>query len=338
MSSDERNIRILQRFIVKSPLSHIGESISTESYLSENMILQPDGSVEPVFAYSGNAWRGQLRDLAATYMLEHLENPTLALDSFHLLYSGGAIGGTQKTDISQIRAYRRLIPMISLLGGGVGNQILPGKMRVSELYPVCIEAPASLYPADDDLRRTVSYRSLTMEKSFTRTDDAKNPAYDHIIQRPAEPETPAIEGAQASFLPDEKPKTKAKESNEPAQQMRFTSELIIPGTILHGHIDLLDVTEVELGCFVAALHTFSRSPHIGGQASRGHGQVGLKTIMLDLDTGEMIEPFVLVDGSAVLSDRAQQAKNAYDAHVRDIYDGMLAENGAEIKALIGAAA
>jgi hypothetical protein len=49
-------------------------------------------AIEEVFSYSGNAWRGQLRDLAASYMLDALGSPTLSLDAFHLLYSGGRIG------------------------------------------------------------------------------------------------------------------------------------------------------------------------------------------------------------------------------------------------------
>jgi hypothetical protein len=46
-------------------------------------------AIEEVFSYSGNAWRGQLRDLAASYMLDALGSPTLSLDAFHLLSQGG---------------------------------------------------------------------------------------------------------------------------------------------------------------------------------------------------------------------------------------------------------
>lgn len=321
------NVRISQRFTLRSPLSHIGETISTTAYLVQEPILQPDGAVEEIFAYSGNAWRGQLRDLMATYLLERIGNPTIGLDAFHLLYSGGSIGGAQTTDIAQARAYRSLLPMIALLGGGVGNQVLPGKARVSNAYPACREAMPALRTFPGDLSPDVSYRSLTTEKSFSRKDDAKNDLVNAVIMN----REPAL--AQGQLIPDATPKPK---SETPPQQMRMTVELVIAGTTLLSHVDLLDVSEVELGCFVAALHTFSRSPHIGGQARMGHGLVALVTDMLDLDTGEVVTPFVTIDGAPVLSRRATDAKQAYDEHLRGMYDAMLAANGADIRRMIGA--
>ena len=138
-----RHVKLMGTFITRSPLSHIGETISTGSYLVQEPILQPDGSIEEVFCYSGNAWRGQLRDLSATYMLTQLKT-TVPLEAFHLLYSGGRIGGEQKVDIGAARAMRSAIPHVSLFGGGVGNQILPGKLRVSNAYPICAEAMPAL--------------------------------------------------------------------------------------------------------------------------------------------------------------------------------------------------
>src|SRR5690606_33522349 len=112
--------RILCQFTLRSPLSHVAETISTTAYLNQDPVLQPDGTVEEVFVYNGNSWQDQLRDLIATYFLEHVGSPQIGLDAFHLLYSGGSIGGNQQTDIAQARAYRRLIPPIALLGGGIG--------------------------------------------------------------------------------------------------------------------------------------------------------------------------------------------------------------------------
>lgn len=326
------NVRILQRFVLRSPLSHIAESIGTSSFLVQEPVLQPDGSVEEVFVYSGNAWRGALRDLMATYLLERLDNPTVALDAFHLLYSGGAIGGPQQTDIEQARRMRRLIPPLALLGGGVGNQILPGKLRVSNLYPVCREAPAIPGMEEHRLRRVVSYRQLTTEKSHTRKDDSKDPRYNHVLER-ATPALPDPESGQAELpLADRK-----RQEKEPAQQMRFTVELVIAGTELLGFIDAEDVSEVELGCLVSAYYLFSRSPFLGGQAARGYGLVSLETTMVDRDTGEVIRPFVAVADRCLLSPRAEQAKQAYDEHLLHLYTAAIESQAGVIKALIGGA-
>lgn len=323
------NWRIMHVFRTLSPLSHIAEAISTTSYLVEEPIVQPDGTIEKVFCYSGNAWRGQLRDLAATYLLEKLGNPTMKLDAFHLLYSGGSIGGAQQTDLEKARRYRQILTPVALFGGGIGSQVLPGKLRISNFYPVCREAPPSFVTDFEELRETISYRDLTFEKSFTRKDDTKDDRINApLLATPTD--------AQAMLLAEpEAPAEEKKEKKEPAQQMRMTSELLIAGTILRGHIDLLDASEVELGCLVSALHLFSRSPHIGGQASRGHGLVSLSTTLVDLDSGE-IHSFLDVTDRSLLSEVAIQAKDAYDQHVRSLYDAMLASQDAEIRQMIGA--
>src|SRR5690606_18060398 len=134
---------------------------------------------------------------------------------------------------------RRQIPMIALWGGGVGNQILPGKMRVANCYPVCREAPPSLLPEPHPLRERVSYRQLTVEKSFSRKDDAKDDRYARWMVEP-EPRL-----AQGELLPSE-PAPKPKANDGPADQMRMTVELLIAGTVLETAIDILDCTEVEL--------------------------------------------------------------------------------------------
>ena len=46
------NYRIYGCFKTKSPLSHISESISTNSYLVQDPILQPDGEIEEDMMYN----------------------------------------------------------------------------------------------------------------------------------------------------------------------------------------------------------------------------------------------------------------------------------------------
>lgn len=327
-----RNVRLFGTFTLRSPLSHIGEAISTTSYLVEEPILQPDGEVEPVFSYSGNAWRGQLRDLAASYLLDQLGIQRLPLDAFHLLFSGGRIGGEQQVDLEKARQYRRNIPMLAIFGGGVGNQILPGKLRVSNAYPLCVEALPVLPEYLLERAVNVSYRSLTFEKSFSRKDDSKDDRLNHYagIGLP--------EPGQMALLGDggAEQKTK-KEKDGPADQMRMTAELLAAGSVLYTQIDCLDVTEVELGALVSALHRFSRSPHIGGQANKGHGRVALEYRLLDLDTGEIVDFLRVDDGPSKLAPPAEQAKQAYDEFLRLQLDAYLASHQHELRALLGAA-
>lgn len=316
--------RLFGEFNTLSPLSHIGEAISTITYLVEEPILQPSGQIEPVFSYNGNAWRGQLRDLAATYMLQKL-GCTVSLDAFHLLFSGGKIGGEQSIDLTYARAMRRAVPMVALFGGGVGNQIMPGKLRVGSSYPVCIEAMPVLRDSYHADCLKTSYRQLTMEKSYTRMDDAKKP---DMMQH--------LAGADVLLLECSDKKT--KKDGDVSTQMRMTSELLIPGVTLVHEIDLLDVSDIELGVIASAIHAFSASPYIGGQCNRGHGKVAYKSRIVNMQTGENFG-FAKIDGEgpARLGDIAQQAKDAYDAHLRAQYDAFLQSTASEIQGLLGAA-
>jgi hypothetical protein len=311
------NYRLSGTFTLRSPLSHIGESHSTTSFLVEEPVLQPDGSVEQVFCYSGNAWRGQLRDLSATYMLEHLGAPMLPVDSFHLLFSGGRIGGEQAVDIEQARRYRRIVPMLALFGGGVGNQILPGKLRVGNSYPVCREAMVALPAHLGEVAAARSYRELTFIKDFSRRDDSRDDRLGAYLLAPPEGE-------------------QRRRDDGPADQMRMSVELVAAGTQLATEIDALDVSEIELGALVSALHQFSRSPHIGGQANRGHGRVDLQYVYTDLDSGES-GAFVAVHGGvSLLAPPAEEAKWAYDQFLREQYDRLLAAQGGDMLQVLGA--
>lgn len=314
------NLRLIQIFTTKSPLSHISESHSTTSYLVETPILQPNGGVKKVFQYNGNAWRGALRDLSAIYMLEALGNLRVPLPTFHLFFSGGAIGGEQKTDIAAVRKMRETIPHLSLFGGGVCNQIVAGKMRVSSLLPLCAEAIPALPERLQQKAQAVKYSTITHEQDFTRKDDAK----DVRLEKYLIPNT------------DELLKGKKKGATEVSTQMRMTAELVNTGVELYGEIDLMDITEVELGNVTAALHLFGRSPVLGGQSNKGHGRVNLDIRYVNLDNGESGDFMRISSESAPITYAiANSAKAAYDQHAQKLRDQLSSSDKSEVGALLG---
>lgn len=314
------NYRIYGCFKTKSPLSHISESISTNSYLVQDPILQPDGEIEEVFAYNGNAWRGQLRDLSATYLLEKL-GMKVDLDAFHLLFSGGKIGGDQSIDIAKAKLMRKVVPHISIFGGGIGTQIMQGKLKVGSSYPLCVEALPVLHNQYHQQAKNISYADLTTEKSFTRFDDSKN--FD-LHDKVSLTDQPLLE-------------TKSKKKDgDVSTQMRMTSELLIAGVMLVHEIDLVSVDEIELGAFVSALVQFAQVPYIGGQSNKGHGRVDYVAQIVNTKTGEMQELFKMDADIPKLSEVAQQAKDAYDDHLMKIYNAFLEQKESEIRGLLGA--
>ena len=313
------NYRIYGCFKTKSPLSHISESISTNSYLVQDPILQPDGEIEEVFAYNGNAWRGQLRDLSATYLLEKL-GMKVDLDAFHLLFSGGKIGGDQSIDIAKAKLMRKVVPHISIFGGGIGTQIMQGKLKVGSSYPLCVEALPVLHSQYYQQAKNISYADLTTEKSFTRFDDSKN--FD-LHDKVSLIDQPLLET-----------KTK-KRDGDVSTQMRMTSELLIAGVTLAHEIDLVNVDDIELGAFVSALVQFAQVPYIGGQSNKGHGRVDYVAQIVNTKTGEVQELFKMDGDIPKLSDVAQQAKDAYDDHLMKIYNAFLEQKESEIRGLLG---
>lgn len=332
MESGLKTIRLEGIFELLAPLSHIGETISADAYLNEIPVLQEDGSIEQVFVFNGNAWRGQLRDCAARYLLDRLGGMKVPLPAFHLLFSGGSIGGPQSVDLEQARAFRRVLPLVSLWGGGVGNQLLPGKLKVGECWP-CVQETTRLVPeAFRSGRALAPYRTWTCEQSYTRHDDSKDERYRDRFLLKGDADQLVLTGE----LTGEAPKAKVEKAG-PATQMRYTQELLIAGARLYTRIDCVDVTELELGCLVSALDEFAKAPYIGGGSCRGHGLVRLTYLWQDCGARTEPEHFISVgDGQVLLSPPAAEAKTAYDEYLRTAYQQHLDSHQSEIAGVLEA--
>lgn len=318
------DLKLFGHFTLRAPLSHIGASESTYAELVRWPVISPDGTVVDLPVYAGNAWRGQLRDCAATYLLRKLHNPVLSLDAFHLLYSGGRIGGEVAVQLEQMRRVRRLLKPIELLGGGIGNQIVPGKLRVANCYPVCREAAPVLTfsPAP-----TANLADLLHEAEFTRRDDSKDERLNQAIAWPGEPaEQLALDGGGA-------PRAR-KSSDGPAQQQRVTVQVLAAGTALETAIWLLDADEVLLGCLVSALWQFARAPQIGGKTAAGYGLVDLRYDLLDLETGEVRPFYEMTPVRIMLAPEAKAARDRYDAYCLELYDALVAQTEPEIRRML----
>lgn len=330
------NIRLDGTFTLLAPLSHIGESIGPDSFLSQDIIIGPDGQPLECFVYSGNAFRGMLRDLGARYMLDRLGGIQIPVDAFYLLFSGGSLGGPQSVDIDQARTYRRNIPFLSVFGGGVGNQILTGKIKVGVLYPLVQECQRIL-PAHLRDPEAPSWRQWSFEKSFTRMDDAKNENLrtylDTGMALPGQVEqTLSLEEAAAKPIEGKK-----KKDDEKPQQMRYSVEMLSAGAVLYQRIDLVDLSDLELGAFVSALCEFSKHPYIGGKSGTGHGLVEVEYQWRPAGTKDPAGCLARIDTDCLwLSTPAEAAKNTYDDFLMRIYNQYLEDNTSELKQLLGA--
>lgn len=305
-----------------SPLSHIGESSGTESFLNTITVLDAGFEPSEVPVYSGNAFRGMVRDLAAEYMMDKLAIDKLDLETFYMFFSGGAIGGDQSIDIDQARRYRATIPMFSLFGGGVGNQLMGGKMQVGMLYPICRECSNILPQA---LRNDgASWRQFLTSQDYSRKDDAKD---ERLRERfLAHEETPVLPAGE-----------KAKAERKP-QQMRYRQELMAPGAQFYQRVDFQHVTDVELGVFVSALHEFRKHPYLGGQNRIGHGLCELTYAWREAGTLQEDNQHFLTVGSDhyIAGPKAEDALQAYDDFLKQVYERYLEFNRVPLRQMLEA--
>ena len=237
-------MRMKIKYRMRAPVSHIGETASTGSYFQT--VLTAGGRV-PVI--TGNSIRGQLRDSMAIHLLETMGDGDLfgvkvSKDVFNILFSGGNINGTMKDDVEKAKKIREHFPFISLMGGGLGDMIMSGKLVCSFAYPVCAETE-SITGIESD----VSWHSLIDEMEFTRTDDGKN---DQLA-------------AYMQYLEEEKT---AKAST----QMRYSVQYMAAGTeFVQDFIFLDGVTDWELGAFFSGLRQWFKAPRLGGMSAKGFG-------------------------------------------------------------------
>lgn len=309
-------------------ISHIGETHGIRSKLRREKVVQPDGSVEEVPVISGNSIRGILRDRGMLHMVDALgygvnretgEVRGLTLPAFHFLFSGGALNstGVQGLDIDLARQMRETIPLISLFGGAVGNQIMPGKAKIGKAIPVCAETAHLLPKHFVNGAGAVSIWDLCQEEAYTRRDDEKN---EHLRQLIA-PEARALLEASAAAKREKRGTTEdVREEGEQHQQMRYYVETLAAGTRLYWDVTLEGVTDLEFEAFCVALAEFSRFPYLGGKSGVGHGKVAIR-----FDKWVDIDPRTRATGTEVgfaLGQLYAQHLEARRADIRAMLDAM----------------
>ncbi len=321
VKSDQKTIKLDGKITLLSPLSHIGESWGVDSFLSTDQVIGKDGQPAEVFLYSGNSFRGILRDMAAKYLLNKLGGLTIPLETFHLLFSGGSIGGEQSIDINQARLYRKMLPAFSIFGGGIGNQIMEGKLKIGCMYPLVKECQRVLPEKYRD-ENAPSWRKWTYEKSHTRRDDSKQENMRKYITE----DTLLLKNKESESVANKEKEDK----NAPSTQMRYTVELFATGAVMYQRIYLQDMTELELGAFVSALCEFQKMPFLGGKSGTGHGQCEIE---YEYEPGSVF--LSATADNLYLSNPAGDAKNTYDDFLLKLYNQYLTNCAPELTKLLG---
>lgn len=296
-----------------------GEKNGITSQLRREKFIQPNGKPAKVPVISGNAIRGILRDAGMYSMLRALgygieqdgKVTGLPLSAFYFLFSGGALTstGADGIDIDNFRQLKRLIPLIGVFGGAAGNAIMPGKLEIGKMLPICQET-AHLLPAD--ATQDIELQSVweyCQEEMYTRRDDAKNDLLLPMLQQKQL-------AANSSLFGDDDEPIKDVQKSGP-QQMMYNVETLAAGTQFYWKIALKDPTDIEFEAFASALLEFSKKPNIGGKAAVGHGEISIK-----------IGKWFDIDSRAHLDGRE------VDTPLMEKYNKHLLENQEEIKGFL----
>lgn len=233
----------------ETPLAHGADGKAGNATLFRRIdVLATNGAHMVLPYYSGNAVRGQLRDLLADHLLASLglpadrSKPAVALWFFYALYSGGAL--EEKSDATKalkkqlgdngairsdgIRAFRDMLPGLSLLGCALGNRVLPGHVQFADLRPVCSEWGTGPTPVSE---------LLTWE-FLTRREDHEDHTEHH--------------------------------------GMIANTEVLRTGTVLEGGVDMdVSMPALERSALGLGLSMLANRGMLGAENRRGFGRVRL---------------------------------------------------------------
>jgi len=242
-----KNTKVEGIITALSPIFHGGNEKTGASQLLRRQKFFVDGESKELPIISGNAVRGYTRRLVMDDFLTRLDFKITNISLYHALFSGGVLeqvsGDGGKLNIDLRRKIRSYLPPVAVYGTSYGNQILPGKMRVYELFPICLETK-DLLPENISSLCTHDIYTFLDHSFFTRKEQAG---------------TAGLE----------------KKDDDPTVQMKVDLEVFIPGTKFFHGFSLENPKFLEESLLGHIITLWTNFPYIGGRSSSGFGHIKL---------------------------------------------------------------
>lgn len=256
------------------PIAHHAGSDGNHASLMREGVLMPDGERVDIPIVSGDSMRHQLRESMAMLTLHAagmLETPALSQGAVRLLFAGGGIGGGQEASID-IEEYHRicdLSPGLALLGGAVGNRILPGSAKVGRAMLICEESvDAGVIPGwVTEGRAAPPAADCIAVETRVRMDPMDRPRNRALLGAEAQADYAAriIAGEKAA---DAKAKSEAK-----GTMMPRSFETVVAGSLFYWTVECACLNEVQEHAFWAMLSNAVADLSVGGKSGTGHGKM-----------------------------------------------------------------
>jgi len=287
MGCETRNYRVICLSETLTPLTHMRGTAGNEVIINREPVSTDMGMLWlPVI--SANAIRHRIiREPSARWLVDKYGlSGKLILRQLNFLFHGGALtDSNSRESTNTLATLRELFPMIRLLGASLPNQICPGLLSADRGILICrenIRRLRSILPSGWDVPDALPSAETWIGKfQYTRADASKSHPDDLVRGLPPEMKI-AGEGL-----------------------MIYGGEQVNAGAMFAHGFRLSRATMVEIGCLLLAFRNWSEAgATIGGQASRGHGQLRMQ--------------YAVLNDESVFDEDA--AINAYKSHVESTAD------------------
>ncbi len=285
-----------------SPMSHIGDRAGIGSLFNMEEIIPPgSGRKVRVPTFTGGAGKGILRRIGMEVMLSilgldpekadylnHDQPNPLTQKKLEVLFNGSILtssGSGIKVDVGAQLA--DLIPWFSVVGGCLGNQMIQGRIVVSDLILLCKENEWRLKAIESDVRQSTHTDGVTLIPE----DYELLAAREHLAMVKRSHKDDFRGGTIMRFLPPEKQQellllqaTNQEDREQPGWQddeagnhvqMRYEIQTVKSGSEWFWSISGLDWTDLMHDAFHTTLAHFLARPYLGGMKARGFSQVSL---------------------------------------------------------------
>ena len=174
-------------FIIAETMLHHGGNIKTGSQsMLRRIKFYANGKFVEIPYISGNAVRGRLRRLVMFDLLQLLNYEMKNLHLHHILFSGGTLSTVSAKDSGTIdfelrRKIQEYLPVISLFGTAMGNQIMAGKLIVGNMVPLCKELENGKYSVNEFLDWTYQTRKDDLHLEREEDEQAQQMLYEFEV-------------------------------------------------------------------------------------------------------------------------------------------------------------
>lgn len=254
--------------IAKDPIHHGGDEktgafiLLNRMRVAETVIKDtPEGKVvvtktKKIPYISGNAVKGVLRRLIMADFLHQIDyainvETKTGLMLYHSLFAGGTLQTTDAKssgviDIGLKKKIRELLPPVDLFGMSYKNQTIKGRLKVGQMYPVCLEMNHRLpVKSEDSIHKFLDVRYQTRKKEI-----------DDELEEQSEEEKKGKKGRKENPI-----------------QMKITFEVFVPGTVFYHKFQIEDPTSLHISCLARCIELWKMKPIIGGKSSTGFGEL-----------------------------------------------------------------